>query len=77
MTQNRLREQAEQSNQYHVTIQGHMNPRWAERFEGMEIRHEQDGTTTLIGTLPDQAALYGLIIKLRDMGLKLLAVRKI
>lgn len=70
-------EQAEHSNQYHITIQGHMNPRWAERFEGMKIRHEHDGTTTLIGDIPDQAALYGLIIKLRDMGLKLLAVRKI
>jgi hypothetical protein len=43
----------------------------------MVIRHEPDGTTTLIGSVPDQAALYGLIIKLRDMGLTLLAIRKI
>lgn len=77
MNQNRPSEQAELSIQYHVTIQGHLPPRWAERFEDLEIIHESDGTTSLIGNIPDQAALYGLIIKFRDMGLTLLAIRKI
>ncbi len=77
MTQKRSSGQTEQSRQYRITIQGHLHPRWAERFEDMEIQPEPDGTTTLTGNLPDQAALYGLIIKCRDMGLTLLAIRKI
>ncbi len=77
MTQNRSSVQAEHSSQYHISIRGHLHNRWAERFEDMEIIHEPDYTTTLIGNVPDQAALYGLIIKLRDMGLTLLAIRKI
>lgn len=70
-------EQAENSSMYQITIQGHLHPRWAERFEKMEIRNKPDGTTTLLGSIPDQAALYGLIIKLRDMGLTLLEIRKL
>jgi len=62
---------------YRITILGHLPPRWAERFEGIEIQNEPDGTTTLMANLPDQAALYGLIIKCRDMGLTLLAIKKI
>lgn len=77
MDQNRSSLNIKQSSQYRFTIQGHLNPRWAERLEHFQIIHEPDGTTTLIGSLPDQAALYGLIIKCRDMGLTLLAVTKI
>ncbi len=62
---------------YRITILGHLPPRWAERFEDIELKNEPDGTTTLIARLPDQAALYGLIIKCRDMGLTLLALKKI
>lgn len=62
---------------YRITILGHLHPRWAERFEGMEIHNQPNGTTTIIVSLPDQAALYGLIIKCRDMGLTLLAIKKI
>lgn len=62
---------------YRISIRGHLHPRWSERFEDMEIILEPDGTTTLTGNIPDQAALYGFIIKLRDLGLTLLAIRKI
>jgi len=62
---------------YRITILGHLPPRWAERFEDMEIQNKPDGTTTLFASLPDQAALYGLIIKCRDLGLTLLAIKKI
>jgi len=61
---------------YRITILGHLPLRWAERFEDIEIQNESDGTTTLYANLPDQAALYGLIIKCRDLGLTLLAVNK-
>lgn len=77
MIQYRSPLQPEGPSQYHIQIQGHLHPRWADRFEGMEIIQEPDGTTSLVGTVPDQAALYGLIIKLRDMGLSLLALREL
>lgn len=77
MIQYRSPLQPEGPSQYHIQIHGHLHPRWADRFEGMEIIQEPDGTTSLVGTVPDQAALYGLIIKLRDMGLSLLALRKL
>lgn len=60
---------------YRITIQGHLQPRWSEWFENLTITHQPDGTTTLSGVLIGQAALYGLIIKLRDMGLPLLALQ--
>ena len=62
---------------YCITIQGHLHPRWSEWFENLNISQQPDGTTTLSGPVADQAALYGLIIKLRDMGLPLLAVQSL
>ena len=62
---------------YRITIQGHLHPRWSEWFEHLTITQRPDGTTTLSGLVVDQAALYGLIIKLRDMGLLLLGVQSL
>ena len=62
---------------YRITIQGHLHPRWSEWFENLTISQQPDGTTTLSGPVADQAALYGLILKLRDMGLPLLAVQSL
>ncbi|RIK36981.1 MAG: hypothetical protein DCC55_25665 [Chloroflexi bacterium] len=59
---------------YTIRIQGHLSPRWSEWFEDMEIIHSCNGETSLIGTLPDQAALFGLLLKIRDLGLELIAV---
>ena len=66
-----------QPRHYRITIQGHLHPRWSEWFENLTITQEPDGTTTLSGLVADQAALYGLIIKLRDMGLALLALESL
>ena len=60
--------------QYQITIQGHLNPRWSEWFDNLTITREPDDTTTLRGPVTDRAALYGLLNKLRDMGLVLLKV---
>ena len=76
MTKHRKKQEIPLS-RYRITILGHLHPRWAERFEGLEIHNQADGTTILVASLPDQAALYGLIIKCRDIGLTLLAVKKI
>lgn len=59
---------------YRIWVRGHIDPAWADWFGGMELRHQPDGTTLIIGLIGDQAALYGLISRARDLGLCLLAV---
>jgi hypothetical protein len=59
---------------YAIHIRGYLDPQWADWFEGMTLTQNQDGTTTLSGPIADQAALYGLLDKLRDLGLRLIAV---
>jgi len=74
MNPNNVASSLGQPRQYRITIQGHLHPRWSEWFENLTISQQPDGTTTLSGPVADQAALYGLILKLRDMGLPLLSV---
>lgn len=62
---------------YEIHLKGHLDARWADRFEDMRFTHERDGTTILAGPIADQAALYGVLRKARDLGLPLLAVRYI
>jgi hypothetical protein len=57
-----------------LRIAGHLDQSWSAWFEGMAITHEPDGTTRIAGPLVDQAALYGLLGKARDLGLTLLSV---
>ena len=59
---------------YRITVQGHLDPHWSDWFDELRITHEANGTTTLAGPLADQAALHGVLIKIRDLGLPLLAV---
>ena len=61
---------------YEIWIDGQLDPRWSTWFDGWTITHTADGTTTLRGPAPDQAALYGQIARLRDLGLTLLAVAR-
>lgn len=62
---------------YEVRVQGHLETRWAAWFDGMTLRHEPDGSTLLTGSIVDQAALHGLLQKVRDIGLPLLSVTRI
>ena len=62
---------------YRVRIGGHLDPAWSTWFEGLVIVQEADGTTTLTGPLVDQAALYGLLGRLRDLGAPLLTVERL
>ena len=62
---------------YQIILKGHLDERWADRFEGLSFTHESDGTTTLYGPLIDQAALHGLLSGIRDLGLELVSVRQI
>lgn len=59
---------------YRIRLKGHLDSRWSEWFGDMRIEHQSDGTTLLTGPVPDQAALHGLLAKLRDLGLPLLTV---
>jgi hypothetical protein len=61
---------------YHITVNEHLDDSWSAWFDGMTITHEPDGTSTLVGVVRDQSALYGLIDKARDLGLTLIAVRR-
>lgn len=59
-----------------IRVQGHLDPRWSAWFDGLTVTTEPDGTTLIHGPVPDQAALFGLLQKLRDMGLPLLSVNR-
>jgi hypothetical protein len=56
-----------------IKIKGHLEDRWKDWFEGMDFTYESDGTTTLSGPLPDQAALHSILLKIRDMNLTLIS----
>ncbi len=62
---------------YEIRLKGHLETRWAAWFDGMTLRHEPDGSTSLTGSVVDQAALHGLLQKVRDIGQPLLSVTRI
>jgi hypothetical protein len=62
---------------YEIRLQGHLDPRWATRFDGMTLTCSSDGTTRLLGPVVDQAALHGLLHQLRDIGLPLVSVNQV
>ena len=57
-----------------ICIEGQLDETWSEWFEGFSVSQTEQNQTILVGELPDQAALYGLIAKLRDLGLTLVSV---
>ena len=59
---------------YEIRIKGHLDNRWADWFEGLTITLEDNGETLLTGPVVDQAALYGLLRKVRDVAMPLLSV---
>ncbi|MEM7031816.1 MAG: hypothetical protein AAF629_19840 [Chloroflexota bacterium] len=59
---------------YEIRIRGHLDNRWASWFDGLTITLEENGESRLIGPVADQAALYGLLRKVRDVGMPLLSV---
>ena len=61
---------------YEIRLQGHLDARWAAWFDGLDLTNETDGTTTIHGPVADQAALHGLLHKLRDVGLPLVSVTR-
>ena len=65
------------SDVYEIRIRGHLAPRWGSWFDGLTLTLDPDGTTVIRGEVADQAALHGLIQKVRDLGLPLLSLTHI
>jgi hypothetical protein len=59
---------------YHIRVKGHLDSHWSAWFDNLTICNEANGEAVLRGPLSDQAALHGVLIKIRDLGLPLLAV---
>jgi hypothetical protein len=62
---------------YEIRIEGHLDDRWAAWFEGLTLTREDNGDTLLSGAVVDQAALHGLLRKVRDLGMPLISVTRI
>ena len=68
---------ADQPLVYQIKIRGHLSRQWTDWFEGLTITLEEDGDTLLTGTVIDQAALHGLLKKVRDLAMPLLSVNSV
>ena len=62
---------------YEIRLQGHLDDHWVDWLEGLALTRENDGTTTLTGQLADQAALHGVLNKIRDLNLPIVSVRRV
>ena len=63
--------------QYEIRVRGHLAARWSSWFDGLSLTADDDGTTVLRGPVVDQAALHGLLERLRDLGITLLSLTRI
>ena len=60
-----------------ICVRGHLDKQWCDWFMGLTITHCENGDTRLTGLVPDQSALYGLLKKIRDLGIPLLSVNRV
>ncbi|MDQ3480923.1 MAG: hypothetical protein M3423_06285, partial [Actinomycetota bacterium] len=63
--------------QYEIRVKGHLGSRWAAWFDGLNVTNEDNGTTVIRGPVVDQAALHGLLHKLRDVGIPLVSLTQL
>jgi hypothetical protein len=62
---------------YEIRLTGHLDARWAAWFDRLSVSHEGDGTTVISGPIADQAALHGVLQRVRDLGLPLVSVTRV
>jgi hypothetical protein len=60
-----------------IRVHGHLDGRWADWLEGLAFTHESDGSTSLTGPLADQAALHGVLNRIRDLTVPIVSVRRV
>lgn len=65
------------ANQYQIRVKGQLDSRWSDWFENFTITPQANGDTLIVGLVPDQPALYGLLKRIRDLGLPLLLVERL
>jgi hypothetical protein len=66
-----------QPDRYEIRVKGHLAPRWSEWFAGLTMTHTDSGETILAGPVADQAALHGLLDRVRDLNLTLISVNRV
>jgi hypothetical protein len=62
---------------YHIRVRGHLDAAWASWFEELTVTNERGGEALLAGPIVDQAALHGVLLRIRDLGLPLLSVKRV
>lgn len=67
-------EEASETQFYQIRLKGHLHPDWSEWFDGMTINQEENGETLLSGYICDQSALFGIFLKIQNLGITLLSV---
>jgi hypothetical protein len=66
-----------EAGRYEIRLTGHLDAHWTAWFDGLTVSHESDGTTVISGPVTDQAALHGVLQRVRDLGLPLLSVIRV
>ena len=66
-----------EARRYEIRLAGHLDAHWATWFDGLAVSHQGDGTTVISGSVADQAALHGLLQRVRDLGLPLVSVTQV
>ncbi len=62
---------------YRIHVRGHLDNHWSDWLSGFAVERQDDGTTVLVGPVVDQAALHGLLTRIRDLGLPMLSMRNV
>ena len=66
-----------EAGRYEIRLTGHLDARWTAWFDGLAVSYQDDGTTVISGPVADQAALHGLLQRVRDLGLPLVSVERV
>ena len=69
--------QGSEAGRYEIRFKGHLDVHWTAWFDGLAVSHQRDGTTLISGPIPDQAALHGVLQRVRDLGLPLVSVNRL
>ena len=62
---------------YRFRVRGHLDDSWSDWFGGLTLRRHEDGTTVLVGQVADQAALHGVLNRIRDLGIPIISVQRV